>query len=123
RVTTAQEWQRAQLDILSGQQRLSANLVTLGAAVVGRIEGLTVVSTVRETGSVTSTCVPAPAEPLDRPLKLIKWPDKCNARVGDVVTFFLKYTNQGGRPITNVAVSDSLTARLEYVPGSARSDR
>jgi uncharacterized repeat protein (TIGR01451 family) len=123
RLTPAQEWQRAQLDILEGQQRPSAILVTLGAAVVGRIEGLTVVSTAQETGSVTGVCVPAPAEPLDRPLKLIKWPDRCDARVGDVVTFFLKYTNQGGRPITNVVVSDSLTARLEYVPGSARSDR
>jgi uncharacterized repeat protein (TIGR01451 family) len=123
RLTTAQEWQRAQLDILSGQQRPSATLVTLGAVVVGRIEGLTVVSTVRETGSVTSTCLPPTAQPLDRPLKLIKWPDRCDARVGDVVTFFLRYTNQGGRPITNVAVSDSLTSRLEYVPGSARSDR
>jgi uncharacterized repeat protein (TIGR01451 family) len=123
RLLPAQEWQRVQLDILTGQQRPSAILTTLGAAVVARIEGLTVVSTVEETGSVTSTCVPAHAPPPDRPLKLIKWPDKCDARVGDVVTFFLKYTNQGGRPITNVAVSDSLTARLEYVPGSARSDR
>ena len=29
----------------------------------------------------------------------------------------------GGQPITDVAVSDSLTGRLEYVPGSARADR
>ena len=44
------------------------------------------------------------------------------AQVGDVVTFFLKYSNHGGQPITNVAVSDSLTGRLEYVIGSARAD-
>jgi uncharacterized repeat protein (TIGR01451 family) len=123
RVTAWQEWQRERPDLLAGRQRPSANLVTLGAAAVGRVEGLTVVSTLRETASVTGTCVPAPAEPLDRPLKLIKWPDKCDAQVGDVVTIFLKYTNQGGRPITDIAVSDSLTARLEYVAGSARSDR
>jgi hypothetical protein len=35
----------------------------------------------------------------------------------------LKYSNHGGQPITDVAVSDSLTGRLEYVAGSARSDR
>ena len=124
RITTFQEWQRQQLETMAGRQRVSSNLVTLGAAVVGRIEGLTVVSTLRETGNVASTCLPpVPAAPLDRPLKLIKWPDRCDAKLGEVVTFFLKYTNQGGQPITNVAVSDSLTARLEYVPGSARSDR
>jgi len=39
------------------------------------------------------------------------------------VTFYLKYTNHGGKPISDVALSDSLTGRLEYVPGSARSDR
>ena len=40
-----------------------------------------------------------------------------------MVTFYLKYTNHGGKPISDVALSDSLTGRLEYVPGSARSDR
>jgi uncharacterized repeat protein (TIGR01451 family) len=43
--------------------------------------------------------------------------------VGDVITFYLKYSNTGGQPITDVAVSDSLVGRLEYVPGSARADR
>ena len=40
-----------------------------------------------------------------------------------MVTFFLRYSNHGGRPLTDVAVSDSLSARLEYVAGSAQSDR
>jgi uncharacterized repeat protein (TIGR01451 family) len=40
-----------------------------------------------------------------------------------VVTFMLKYSNHGGKPITDVAVTDSLTTRLEYVPGSSQSDR
>ena len=40
-----------------------------------------------------------------------------------MVTFFLKFSNIGGKPITDVAVSDSLTGRLEYIPGSAKSDR
>jgi hypothetical protein len=35
----------------------------------------------------------------------------------------LRYSNVGGRPITDVAVADSLSGRLEYVPGSAESDR
>ena len=55
-------------------------------------------------------------------------PGFCGARLlrrndGDEVTFTLKYSNQGGRDISDVAVSDSLTARLEYIPGSAQSSR
>jgi uncharacterized repeat protein (TIGR01451 family) len=59
----------------------------------------------------------------EKPLQLCKWAEQKEYRIGDVVTFHLKYSNLGGKPITDVAVSDSLTARLEYVPGSARSDR
>jgi len=43
--------------------------------------------------------------------------------VGDIVTFYLKYSNTGGQPITNVVVSDSLAARFEYVKGSTKTDR
>jgi uncharacterized repeat protein (TIGR01451 family) len=39
------------------------------------------------------------------------------------VTFHLKFTNQGGQPISDVVVTDSLTGRLEYVPGSSRANR
>jgi uncharacterized repeat protein (TIGR01451 family) len=57
------------------------------------------------------------------PLLLCKKADKECASIGDVVTFTLRYTNSGGQPITDVVVSDSLTGRLEYVPGSNRADR
>jgi uncharacterized repeat protein (TIGR01451 family) len=59
----------------------------------------------------------------EKPLILFKWANAQAAQVGDTVTFYLKYSNHGGQPITDVAVSDSLTGRLEYVPGSAKSDR
>lgn len=58
-----------------------------------------------------------------RPLVLCKTVDRKEAEIGSVVTFTLKYTNPGGQPITNVVVNDSLTGRLEYVPGSAKSER
>jgi uncharacterized repeat protein (TIGR01451 family) len=118
-----QEQQREVASLLASRVRPSVHLATLGAVAIGQLEGTTVVSAARETDNVTGTCPPPHPLSLDKPLKLIKWPDKCSAQVGDVVTFFLKYSNHGGRPITSVAVSDSLTARLEYVPGTARSDR
>jgi uncharacterized repeat protein (TIGR01451 family) len=54
---------------------------------------------------------------------LVKCADRTSAQPGDVVTFFLRYSNHGSKPIADVAVTDSLSPRLEYVPGSAQSDR
>jgi uncharacterized repeat protein (TIGR01451 family) len=73
-----------------------------------------------QTVEVVGVCI---KEPPCGPLVLCKWCDAKAARVGDIVTFHLKYTNTGGQPMTNVIVSDSLTTRLEYVPGTALTDR
>jgi uncharacterized repeat protein (TIGR01451 family) len=90
--------------------------------VVGRLCALHIVEARAETRDFTCLCGEVPHAP-DQPLTLCKWADKQTAQVGDVVTFTLKYSNLGGQPITDVAVADSLTSRLEYVPGSAQSDR
>jgi uncharacterized repeat protein (TIGR01451 family) len=92
-----------------------------GPAVVGRVEGVKLIATVQGPCELT-VCCEKPVPPA-KPLCLYKWADRQSAQVGDVVTFFIKYSNHGGKPITDVAVSDSLTARLEYIPGSARADR
>jgi uncharacterized repeat protein (TIGR01451 family) len=44
-------------------------------------------------------------------------------KIGDEVTFTIRYTNNTRAAVSEVVVSDNLTARLEYVPGSAESDR
>lgn len=93
-----------------------------GTHVIGRVAGLQIIKASAETRSLTACCHEITEVP-DCPLLLFKCADKSAAQVGDVVTFTLKYSNQGGKPITDVAVSDSLAARLEYVPGSAESDR
>jgi uncharacterized repeat protein (TIGR01451 family) len=59
----------------------------------------------------------------DLPLCIIKWPDRCGVLPGELLTFFVKYTNQGKQPIQDVGVVDNLTARFEYVPGTAKADR
>jgi uncharacterized repeat protein (TIGR01451 family) len=117
--------QTAQVDILAGihgRERPSGietkagvlevnNLTTL--VVIGQIDGIHVVGAVCE----------KPMQQPDKPLCLQKWTSACSAQVGDVITFTLRYSNCGGQPITNIAVNDSLSGRLEYVPGSAKSDR
>ena len=42
---------------------------------------------------------------------------------GDVVTITIKYANTGSKAVSDIVVSDSLSGRLEYVTGSAQSDR
>jgi uncharacterized repeat protein (TIGR01451 family) len=82
----------------------------------------TILATGRVMGADVVGICPPPGPP-DRPLVLCKSADKQAAHVGDIVTFYLRYTNTGGQPMTNVVVSDSLTNRLEYIPGTAVADR
>jgi uncharacterized repeat protein (TIGR01451 family) len=42
---------------------------------------------------------------------------------GEVVTITIRYANTGAKAVSDIVVSDSLSGRLEYVPGSAASDR
>jgi len=57
-------------------------------------------------------------------LMLMKWVEPRGPhQIGDTVTFFLRYRNPLNEPLTDVVVSDSLTARLEYLPGTAKSER
>ncbi len=110
-----------QLSTNVGPQQAVGTVVT---SVVGRVEGgPQVVSAEVTTRDLTVCCEEAAHCPPDRPLLLVKCTDRTSAQPGDVVTFFLRYSNQGGKPITDVAVSDSLSPRLEYVPGSAQADR
>ncbi len=111
-------------------RELSSNVATqiaagvVGTAVVGRVQGgPEVVSAQVTTRDLTVCCEDAVPCPPDKPLLLVKCADRTSARPGDVVTFFLRYSNHGGKPITEVAVSDSLSPRLEYIPGSAQADR
>ena len=42
---------------------------------------------------------------------------------GELLTFYLRYTNPGKLPINDVGVVDNLTPRFEYVPGTSKTDR
>jgi uncharacterized repeat protein (TIGR01451 family) len=56
-------------------------------------------------------------------LVLTKYAQPKAPKPGEVVTFQLRYENYGSRPIRDVVIADSLSSRLEYIPGSAQSDR
>jgi uncharacterized repeat protein (TIGR01451 family) len=108
---------------LSRRESVRENDQVQVTAVVGRVQGgAEVISAAVETRDFTVCCNEAPRVP-DKPLVLFKCADRSAANIGEVITFPLRYSNQGGRPLTDVAVNDSLTGRLEYIPGSARADR
>ncbi|HET6575252.1 MAG TPA: hypothetical protein VFG68_16720 [Fimbriiglobus sp.] len=44
-------------------------------------------------------------------------------QIGDEVTFTIRYRNGTRSPVSEMVLSDSLSGRLEYVPGSSQSDR
>jgi uncharacterized repeat protein (TIGR01451 family) len=107
---------------LSNVVQVQGTEEVIGTHVIGRVEALDLVEAMVSTRDITVCCNEKPCPP-DKPLCLFKCADRTSAQVGDVVTFSLRYSNVGGRPITDVAVSDSLSGRLEYVEGSAESDR
>jgi uncharacterized repeat protein (TIGR01451 family) len=115
--------QNEQLRVFAGRQRLSANEIYLGTRDYDQFQGGAIVFGFLEGQAVLGTIVKPPVERPDLPLQFHKSADRISGQVGDIVTFQLTYGNVGGKPITGVVVSDSLTGRLEYIAGSAKSDR
>ncbi len=83
-------------------------------AAVANLNGAVVAAQLQETEDLTVRC--------DCTLTLIKRMDPPHPKqIGEVVTFYLSYRNPTSQPMTDVVISDSLTARLEYIEGSAKS--
>jgi uncharacterized repeat protein (TIGR01451 family) len=84
--------------------------------IVAKVNGTNVASQVRATENLT-------VYP-DCGIILTKRVDPPNPKaLGEIVTFYLSYRNPGAVLMTNLVVSDNLTGRLEYIDGSAKSDR
>lgn len=100
-----------------GQIGVSFFLGSQRPLVVGQAEGIAVVATLVEPAQLT-------AYPTLCPLTVTKSVDPPGPKEpGEVVTVTIRYANTGSKEVSDVVVSDSLSARLEYVPGSAASDR
>jgi uncharacterized repeat protein (TIGR01451 family) len=111
------------LESAANRMKPSGTQFTVGTAITGDVNGLQVSSVLLATNTLDGSCPPPTSPAPERPLRIIKWPDKKGCNVGELVMFSLRYTNHGSQPITNLVVSDSLTTRFEYVPGSQKSDR
>jgi uncharacterized repeat protein (TIGR01451 family) len=115
--------QKEHLAVFATRERPSASQIVIGTRSVEEFLGGAIIFGFVEGQAVLGTLVKPPEEKPDLPLCLHKAADKISAQVGDIVTFQLDYRNVGGKPITGIVLSDSLTGRLEYIPGSEKSDR
>ncbi len=81
---------------LSQGENVSGFQQMTGTVVTGRVEaGPELVRATAETRDVTSVCLKELPQAPDKPLVLIKWADRESAKVGDVVTFFLRVQRPG----------------------------
>ena len=93
------------VDTIVGTVRPSAIGTSIGTAVVASVVGPEEVN-------------------LSGPFTLCKAVDPDGpVKIGDVVTFTLTYRNNTRLPVRDIVLSDSLSPRLAYLPGSASSDR
>ncbi len=56
-------------------------------------------------------------------LHVEKAADRRDAQPGDIITFTIRYKNSGDRSLRNLQIIDNLTPRLEFLEGTATSDR
>lgn len=100
-----------------GKVGLSFFIGTTRPAVVAQVEGVKVTGALVEPEQLT-------AFPTLQPLTVTKSVDPPGPKEpGEVVTITIKYANTGAKAASDLVVSDSLSGRLEYVTGSAQSDR
>ncbi len=100
-----------------GKVGLSFYLGSTRPLVVGQVEGVKVQGALVEPEQLT-------AYPLLCPLTVTKSVDPPGPKEpGEVVTITIKYANTGSKAVSDLVVSDSLSGRLEYIAGSAASDR
>ncbi|MBA4065003.1 MAG: hypothetical protein C0501_15080 [Isosphaera sp.] len=100
-----------------GQVGTSLFIGTSRPSAFGQVFGVKVEATYVEPVQLT-------AYPTLCPLTVTKTVDPPGPKQsGEVVTITIRYANTGSKPADDLVVSDSLSGRLEYVPGSAQTDR
>jgi uncharacterized repeat protein (TIGR01451 family) len=110
----------------AGRSRASAYVGKIGSSfyvgtskpiAIAQIEGVQVQGALVEPEQLT-------ASPSLGPLTVTKLIDPPGPKQsGDVVTITIRYANTGLKPVSELVVSDSLNGRLEFIPGSAQTDR
>jgi uncharacterized repeat protein (TIGR01451 family) len=110
-----------QPEVLRNRERPNEIVEAHGPVMIDQVVGPGLV--IAQVGPKVVVGVSVKECPTEGALVLCKRHDTPCGQIGDIVTFHLSYTNPGTAAVNDVTVSDSLTGRLEYVPGSQKSDR
>lgn len=106
---------RLKLSILLVHQGVASFVDVAAPQAFAKSEGLKLVGSFVEPEEITS---------IPNELVLTKSVEPSGpVKPGDIVTFTIQYRNATRASITDLLLSDSLSGRLEYIPGSAQFDR
>ena len=109
---------------LVGKDRPSAAVAIIGLASFGSLSKPQGFATI--TGVLITATVVEPDEITNFPneLTLTKTVDPPGpVEQGSIITITIRYSNYTPKTVTDLVISDSLSGRLEYIPGSAAADR
>ena len=106
RMRAAEQIGRQFADVAASVQKIAVSGTAQGVLVVGSHVGPDEITSFPNQLLVTKEVDPAGSH-----------------KIGDEVTFTIRYRNGTRHPVSEIVVSDSLSGRLEYIPGSAASDR
>lgn len=133
RSITMQSWTRQPTAMVAAREKPVSNMVQLRATMAIATEGThtfvglsspQIVFTQAGTRSVSQSIEPEEITNYPNEFVVTKSVEPAGAvKPGDVVTFTIQYRNGTRAAATDLMLSDSLSGRLEYVPGSAKSDR
>ncbi len=115
-------------ETVSDQNRLEIAQGAAAAAAWGKTQGVAVqIDKLSAQGNVTlqgaATIYSVDNNTKTSQLRLFKTASKLQAAPGELIEFAIRYENVGSEVIGNVTVLDSLSARLQYVDGSAVSSK
>ena len=110
--------------LLDGRVRPAITYVKEGVAVVEGLQRVAAITTLQGVQVLVSSVEPDEVTNAPNQMVVTKSVDPAGpVKSGDVVTFTIRYRNATPFPATDLLLSDSLSGRLEYVPGTAESDR
>lgn len=109
---------------IDSRLRPSTALNLLKLAAFGQVTRAVAVASANGTLVVVAAVEPEEVTSYPDQLVVVKSVEPKGAvQVGGVVTITIRYTNRTKTSLTDLVISDSLSGRLEYVAGSAKSDR
>ena len=115
---------RAKPIALASRVRPAITYVKQGVAVVEGLQRVQALVTIQGLRVLTSSVEPDEITNAPNRMIVVKSVSPAGSvKSGDVVTFTIRYRNATPFPATDLILSDSLSGRLEYVPGTAETDR